>query len=983
MKNNKLFLSLFFIVLAGVLINFYNSSNKKSYIPRNIINVSEGENEEGIDGAIQWLNNRRLNQVTNSIDANDIINAQQQLKNIVNSKSTNSINLEWDELGPDNVGGRTRAILIDKINPSIVYAGGVSGGIWKSTNNGQTWTNVLPDQSSLAVVSICQASNGDIYIGTGEGITMQSISYSGTGGSDALGQGIWKTTDAGATWTHLSSTIDATFSSTSPWIAVNKLAADPTNANRIYAGTQFGLWISNDAGTTWENAMDNVYASKKVTSIDVGSDGSVIASVGNKGLWSANGDPLTFSSVTGATGQIPSSVGRLEFSIAPSDPNYIYCLAASSGGGLQNLYKSTDKGQTWDAMFSVSTSDALNIFGDNNQGWYDNSITVFPNDKNKIILGGVDLYTWSLNEGISQISVWWANEWSPVYVHADIHTIVFSPNYGTTDYTVFIGCDGGVFRSLDACNTFHEMDKGYNVSQCYSVAFSGNGTVMGGLQDNGTQYINFQGNTAQSAFKVSGGDGGYCELSNLDPNVFFATVYSGACYRSQKLGSQASLESFFDNDLLANQNIGSMSGEPFVTPISLWESFDDEYSNQYIEKVVDTIYTLDYNGDTVSKSFPYNLGDIITVKSNTYDRPLTHEITQQDLDLVGGAYQVGDTIKIKDVYQSALAIALNHQVWITREALDFSKQPAEWSPIIPSTISFGMGNTLAWSKDGNYLYFADNSKLYRCSGLLNARDSITMDINSSECVIETKKIANFSQTITSIAVDPVVPSNVVITLGNYGNSDYIYYSTDATSANPTFDSKQGNLPEFPVFSSIVNWKDSRQVIIGTEFGAFATDNILATTPVWVKQGNGMPNVPIFMLRQQTHTNFWYDANKGITNHGYIYAGTHGRGIFQSKSEMGPVAIKENNELTKTINSLKVYPNPVSNNANLEYKVSKTSNVTINIFNLTGKLVSSKTINNQASGNYTYNFNVTNFEKGTYIVSVSTNGNKSISKFIVY
>ena len=976
MKNNKLFLSLSLIVLVGALVNFYLTQEKKEYVPRNIIKVV---NEEGIDGAINWLNNRRLNQNTHSIDVNDIVNAQNQLKNIENLKSTNSINLEWTELGPDNVGGRTRAILIDKDNTAIIYAGAVSGGIWKSTNGGQSWVNILPDQSSLAVVSICQAANGDIYIGTGEGITMNSIAYSGAGGSDAIGQGIWKSTDAGATWTHLTSTIDATFSTSSPWVAVNKLKADPTNANRIYAGTQFGLWITNDGGATWENAVDNVYAYKQVTSISVGSDGSVIASIGKKGYWSANGNALSYQSVTGAAGQIPSSVGRLEFSIAPSDPNYIYCLAASSGGGLQNLYKSTDKGQTWTGIFSNTSSDVLNFFGDNNQGWYDNTIEVFPNDKDKVIIGGVDLYTWSANEGISQITVWWANEWTPAYVHADIHTVVFSPKYANGDYTGYIGCDGGVFRTLDAFNTFHEMDKNYNVTQFYSVAYSGNGRVMGGAQDNGTQYIDFTGNTAQSAFKVSGGDGAYCEISNLDPDILFATVYSGACYRSEKRGNAGSLESFFDNDLLGAQNIGSMSGEPFITPIALWESFNDQYSNQYIEKVVDTIYILDYNGDTISKSFPYNVGDVVTVKSNIYERPLYHTITSSE-----GPYQVGDTIKIKDTYQAALAIALHGQVWITREPLDFTKQPAEWSPIIPSNINFGMGNTLAWSKDGNYLYFADNSGLYRCSGLLQARDSLTMDINSDSCKIETKKIASFSQAITGIAVDPEVPSNVIITLGNYGNTDYIQYSTNATSANPTFESKQGNLPQFPVFTAIINWKDSRQVIVGTEFGTFATDNILASSPTWTSQNNGMPNVPVFMIRQQTNTNFWYDGNNGVSNHGYIYAGTHGRGIFRSKSEMGPVAIKENKENNeKNITSLKVYPNPVSTNANVEYNLKRTSDVKINIYDLTGKLISSEQLNNQVPGKHNYNFNVSSYNKGTYILSITSNGKKSISRFIVY
>ena len=163
------------------------------------------------------------------------------------------------ELGPDNVGGRTRAVLFDNLDPTHkhMWAGGVSGGLWESNDAAATWHRcagyfALPE-AVATVVTIAQAPNGDLYVGTGEG---SFYFLSGFGAAGFTGNGIFKSTDDGVTWTSLTSTQPTNQNSAaSAWIGVNKIQVDPSNSNHIYAGTNKGLKISNDAGNTWVSAV--------------------------------------------------------------------------------------------------------------------------------------------------------------------------------------------------------------------------------------------------------------------------------------------------------------------------------------------------------------------------------------------------------------------------------------------------------------------------------------------------------------------------------------------------------------------------------------------------------------------------------------------------------------------------------------------------------------------------------------------------------
>jgi hypothetical protein len=221
------------VIISGALVLNISFSKEQLYVPRS-------ENKEitknTIHGAAEWQAQRRNNLLTGSVDIKDIDNALKQIALLRQAKSGSS--LTWKELGPTNIGGRCRAIIFDKNNPNIMYAGGVSGGLWKSTTSGNSWTQVkysgdteTNDIPNLNIGTICQDASGAIYFGTGEGFYQ---GY-GTGSRGFEGAGIWKSTD-GNTFTRLESTW-STSESKNTFVYVNKLVAHPTVAGKIFAAT--------------------------------------------------------------------------------------------------------------------------------------------------------------------------------------------------------------------------------------------------------------------------------------------------------------------------------------------------------------------------------------------------------------------------------------------------------------------------------------------------------------------------------------------------------------------------------------------------------------------------------------------------------------------------------------------------------------------------------------------------------------------------
>jgi hypothetical protein len=949
MKNRYLL-----IVLIGVIGLFsayfftQNKSEDLKYMPRE---QEQQANLEMIHGAMEWVNQRLVN-ADGIIDPAEVALARKQVELFRQQKAGN---MNWTEMGPDNQGGRTRAILIDKDNHSTIYAGAVSGGLWKSTTGGQSWIKINDMQDNIAISCIAQDPvSGAIYVGTGEGFAPGSGTANGSTGF--IGGGVWKSTD-GTNFIVLPSTIPTDNVTNDTWSYTYEMFCDASGG--IYVATQRGLQYSSNGGSTWTNPViypsSNPFA-QPANDIEIASDGTVFAVVGNKIFISADGSVGSFSL---SSNGLPASAGRIELAVAPSDPNYVYANVAKSFpnlGAFDGIYKSTDKGSSW-TQIATGGSQNFDVFGGNNQGRYDNEIAVFPNNKEKIIIGGIDMYMGeavgtSTSYAWTQKSLWALDPTSSLYLHADQHKYVFHP---TNPDKIYFGTDGGISISLDGGHTFQVYNRNYNTLQLYSLAVSMNGMMMGGTQDNGTQLIPLTGNTTMSAYKVSGGDGGWCAFSYLNPNILFSTVYYASLYRSPDLG--ANLSDFYSDALV---DITGESGDAaFVPPIFLWESINDTTTSDYVSFVAEQ---------------NYNAGDYITVNSKTASYPILHQLSS--------ALNSGDSISIKDVVQSKFYVGLNNSIWMTRKSLDFSVPQPEWYRISSNGVSLpdgftGTAQCMNVSSCGNYLYVGTTSgRVYRIANLLNANDYQSADNRSPYCVVETKLIKSYSsRSVTSIAVNPKDADHIIVTLGNYGNTTYIEECKNATDQTPTFSSKQGNLPAMPVYSSLIEMNDANKVIIGTEYGVFSTDNISAGSPSWAAENaNGLANVPVYALAQQTKD--W----TGVKNWGSIYAATHGRGFFKSDDYL---SIPSDEKPSIAINStLNIYPNPAVTETKVAYQLYETSDVVISVYNLQGKLVFKDSYANQRAGKHSLKLDCNGFSRGTYIVQVSTTKQKANGKFIV-
>jgi len=968
MKIKKYLFSFSALILALVVVFTITYDNKKEqkYTPGT---YDMQKSSQGIKGAMKWMAKIKNDPLTGEFNAVAYLKARKQAELISNTQGK-ALGLTWLEMGPDNVGGRTRALLVDQNTPSTVYAGGVGGGLWYTTTGGTSWLRVSSITENLSICCIAQAADGDIYVGTGEGFTSMGGQHFYTPG--ILGTGIYKSED-GVTFTLLNSTIPtAPNNTTIEWAAVNRIACDPNNEGRVYAATNKGFKISDDGGTTWKTASyknGNIYVKLmgNCDDVKVGSDGSVILACANKGYTSDNGNDSTFTvRSSNASTTLPQlGVNRLEFGIAPSDPNIVYCVVSEGAGALEGIYRSNDKGVSW-YLIAPGGSANFNVFGDNNQGDYDNVIAVFPNNPDRILVGGINMW-----EGVKATPTGyfqWVQKTFGLFVHVDHHTYVFHP---TNPNVYYMGTDGGIARTLDGGLSYQEINKNYNVTQFFAVACSGQGEVMGGTQDNRTPYIDLQGNTPMNAEVIFSGDGGWSAFSMINQDAIFATSYNAIMGRSPDKGGPDNWQfhdEFFSDRMLDNNTPQSPNiGASFVTPILLWESFGDLNSFDSIDFIADTNYpagtTLQMRSDNAKYPFNY-----------TTTAPIT----------------MGDTIKVQDIIQSKFFIGGNGNIWMTKQSLDFSITP-EWFKIANFS---GTVQAMAYSTDCDHLFVGtQDGKLYRISNILAAYDSTTADVTSANCIIETTQIKTWGRAVTSVAVDPNDPNRVVATLGSYGTYPaWIYMSTDALATTPTFNAKQGNLDDMPVYSALIEMNNPNSVIIGTEFGMFATDDITGFSPTWTQENTGMDNVPVFMIRQQTCNNpgatamvfvegdTLYEYYNGVTNYGVIYIGTHGRGIFQSQDYVG---IPEINDRDITFSpELNVYPNPATVNTTISFKLQKRSSVNINVYDLSGKVVKTINLNQQSAGSHKQVIDCSGLPKGTYIINLLAGKNSATSKFIV-
>ncbi|MGA0818602.1 MAG: WD40/YVTN/BNR-like repeat-containing protein, partial [Schleiferiaceae bacterium] len=396
-------------------------------------------------GYNEYLHMLRANQVTGEIDPAAVEAAWAQL--LQTAQKTNTLN--WESRGPDNHGGRTRAMLVDRNNSNIVYAGSVGGGLYRSTNGGASWNVVSDPGANQAVGSICQAANGDIYYGTGE----IWLGYGGTGQNTTpnfAGRGVYKSTD-GVNFVQIASTLPANNSASAAWTSVADIEAHPTDANTIFAATNGGFMKTTDGGATWTQLL-----SGNITDFAISATGTLYVAQAGRTMKSTDGSTFTevSSAIVTSTSLPRRAGGRIRYSVSPQDDNYVYCVQ-TNGSALAAVYRSTNGGSTWSMIGQKGANfDPLcNGVGADRycQGIFDLLLTVSAKDKDFVWLGGITLWQWSATGGWVQASTLNDFAGNPFYLHADSHELIVDPS---NPDVVFASNDGGVFKSTNHGSTW-------------------------------------------------------------------------------------------------------------------------------------------------------------------------------------------------------------------------------------------------------------------------------------------------------------------------------------------------------------------------------------------------------------------------------------------------------------------------------------------------------------------------------------------------
>ncbi len=478
--------------------------------------------------------------------------------------------------GPNNLGGRTRAVVVDISDPSgmTMLAGGVNAGVYRTVNGGASWVKTTPPDALHSVTAIAQdpSSPNVWYYGTGELQGTASV------GSFLSGHGVWKSVDGGLTWSQLLATASASFENFDGFFdLVHRLIVDPATGD-VYAAAHRSIHRSQDGGLTWAAVLSTQTPSSGlagVTDVVVDSTGGIFyasfhgeVTDGFGGVWmSETGDQGSWTKIAGPGAALnpvdwlPNS-GRTVLAIPPSQENTLYalydnrhendCAAGTEEKPEADLFLFDRDAQTWTNLSANLPNDPGCNAGNDPfaiQGGYDMAIAVSPLDPNIVAVGGTNLYV-STNgfrfPGAQRIGGYSSVNSFGLFPnhHPDIHDLRFDP---FDPNTLLSGTDGGVHRTDINRVSWQSLNNDYVTYQYYHVAIApqpGDDRAIGGAQDNGTTLTRAGGEHTT----LFGGDGVAVGIGeNIDSGgqsfeTYYLGVQNGVLFRANNFGQIADIQ---------------------------------------------------------------------------------------------------------------------------------------------------------------------------------------------------------------------------------------------------------------------------------------------------------------------------------------------------------------------------------------------------------------------------------------------------------
>ena len=970
MKKRFLPLSMLLItiVLAQASLVANAEGTRGKYTPRESSNATFSS----------FMKSIRANQETGLIDPALLLAA----RNPMQSNKGND-DLTWNQYGPDNFGGETRAVAID--NEENVLIGSVSGDIFKTTNGGVTYKRIAHVDAPIS----CFVFKGDdLYIGTGDGLDAhKSNGLSNLGYETSfVGNGVYMMNKAGQI-SRVEGTEDIAF--------VNEM----TVANgSIYAATELGLMKD------WNVEIEGNFRSVKSNKF-----GDILAADLQDVYFSKdNGDYAKVTDSLPATTTDPKIIAMAEDA---RDYMYIAFIKYSSstlGYSAGDIYFTRNGGESWDKAYTSTTM--YNIFG--LRASHSGFMTVLPGDSTSLLIGSDYLWKFYNSDTITtapvnsfrpvQVSEYDCDEYAQIawnrvwYLHQGILNIVFSK---TNPDKFYIGTDGGIYKG-EYYNHLYSYKKGNryfitpdnhtSTTRMMSVAVGGGTTVIGGSLDNGGLMVLandtvdnltrgkaiFPNPTATNntyGYFTEAFAGGPCAISTIDPDIMFVSG-TGALEDVSAVGmvicrTQTSGE---DYDLTKFQASGKITNEDaFRTPFTLFENYND------LNNPVDTLKLI--------IKHKANKGETKFYYSNQAGYPIKYTLGEPPHDadhLDNGKYVwiPGDTITgLHDYLSSTMVVGIKGKVYMTKDALIFNKD-TEWL-LLGNINKSSTPSAVAMSEDGNTAFVGTiDGKLYKTTGLS------TVYTQAEATAAGVTLVNDFAQAVTSVYVKG---NTVIVTLGNYGNEDYVFRSTDG---GETFESIQNNLKKAPAYSCLIE-RRTGLIMVGTEHGVFTLNGTqwsLAsefTCPVMQLTQAIMPNhadiVDVLLDEMGNPTNVTYP---GIHNQGMIFAATYGNGILSCNTYKEPD--DTNNDIIENFADnakieVNVYPNPVKGAAQFTFNMTENANVSYQVFDFTGRMVANENLGYYGAGEHNATLNVESLASGSYIIRVMAGSKMSTAKFLVY
>ncbi|MFM6984344.1 MAG: PKD domain-containing protein, partial [Chitinophagaceae bacterium] len=414
------------------------------------------------------------------------------------------------------------------------FVGAAAGGIWKTTNGGVTWsvnTDSLPTLG-VSAIAVTKSNPSVMYFGSGD-----------RDAGDAVGYGVFKSTNAGASWTISNSGMGNR--------TVGKLIIDPNNASTLLAACNGGIYRSTNAGASWTQVFsggffkDIVFKPNNSNVVYATKDGLLYRSLNNGQTWTA------------MTGGLPTTgVSRAVIEVNALDPKLVYFWIAN-GSVHKGFYLSRDSGTTFRTQ---STTPNLHDYsttgsGTGGQAWYDMDMVSDPTSAAIVYCGGVNIFKSSDTGKTWTIAGYWVNQ-----IHADQHELEADP----ITKRIFAANDGGLYASRNKGTPWVPLKSGLGIAQIYKMDASRTkkDILINGYQDNGT------GNYNNGWYTTYGGDGMDCAIDQTDYRYSYGELYYGSIFRVFNVNAQATIAN--NGYIAAGSDTINESGA-WVTPITLKE----------------------------------------------------------------------------------------------------------------------------------------------------------------------------------------------------------------------------------------------------------------------------------------------------------------------------------------------------------------------------------------------------------------------------